>query len=97
MCEFCEWWQDVGEEGVADDDEHDVGCDHRDEEPISSDRAKACSVGVRRCDGHGSRARYESEHDQRESGVGDSVEDIEHLERAEPLCSCDDEAGHGRA
>src|SRR5947209_380901 len=25
MC-LCEWWQDVREERVADDDEHDVGC-----------------------------------------------------------------------
>ena len=74
-----------------------VGCDHREEEPISSDGAKACSVGVCRCDGHGSRARYCSEYDQREYGVGDSVEEIENLERAEPLCSCDDEAGYGRA
>ena len=94
---LCEGRQDVGEQRVADDDEHDVGCDHREEEPISSDGAKACSVGVCRCDGHGSRARYCSEHDQRESGVGDSVEELENLERAEPLCSCDDEAGYGRA
>ena len=90
---LCKWRQDVGEERVADDDEHDVGCDHSEEEPISSDGAKAGSVGVCRCDGLGSRARYGSEHDQRESGVGDSVEEIENLERAEPLCGCDDEAG----
>ena len=74
---LCKGRQDVGEERVADDDEHDVGCDHREEEPISSDGAKAGSVGVCRCDGLGSRARYGSEHDQRESGVGDSVEEIE--------------------
>src|SRR5216683_8094823 len=65
--------------------------------PISSDGAKAGSVGVCRCDGLGSGARYGSEHDQRECGVGDGVEDIERLERAEPLCECDDEAGYGRA
>src|SRR5438477_4730458 len=94
---FAKGRQDVGEQRVADDDEHEVGCDHREEEPISSDGAKTFSVGVCRCDGHGSRARYCSEHDQRESGVGDSVEEIENLERAEPLCSCDDEAGYGRA
>src|SRR5206468_787648 len=61
------------------------------------DAAKAGSVGVCRCDGLGSRARYGSEHDQRECGVGDGVEEIERLERAEPLCECDDEAGYGRA
>ena len=82
---------------MADDDEHDVGCDHSEEEPISSDGAKAGSVGVWRCDGHGSRARHGSEHDQRESGVGDSVEEIEDLERAEPLCSCNNEASYARA
>src|SRR6266851_7660056 len=32
-----------------------------------------------------------------ESGEGDGVEEIENLERAEPLCRCDDEAGDGRA
>ena len=36
----------------------------------SIDGAKAWSVGVCRRDGHGSRARHCSEHDQRESGVG---------------------------
>src|SRR5207248_887150 len=41
--------------------------------------------------------RYGSEHDQRECGVRDGVEDIERLERAELLCECDDEAGYGRA
>ena len=41
-------------------------------------------------------ARYRSEHDQRESGGGDSVEEIENLERVEALCGCDDEAGYGR-
>ena len=82
---------------MADDDEHDVGCDHGEEDPIPSDGAKACSGGVCCCDGHGSRAWYCSEHDQRESGVGDSVEEIENLKRAKPLCSCDDEAGYGRA
>ena len=94
---LCKWRQDVGEERVADDDEHDVGCDHSEEQPISSDGAKAGSVGVCRCDGLGSRVRYGSEHDQRESGVGDGVEEIERLERAELLCGCDDEAGCGRA
>ena len=94
---LCEGRQDVGEQRVSDDDEHDVGCNHREEEPISSDGAKACSVGICRCDGHGSRARYRSEHDHRESGAGDSVEEIEDLERAELLSSCDDKAGDGRA
>src|SRR6266853_1276440 len=94
---LCKWGQDVGEERVADDDEHDIGCDHREEESISSDGAKAGSVGVCRCDGLGSRARYGSEHDQRESGGGGGVEEIERLERAEPLRGCDDEAGYGRA
>src|SRR5438128_64104 len=37
------------------------------------------------------------EHDQCECGVGDGVEEIERLERAETLCGCDDEAGYGRA
>ena len=94
---LCKWRQDVGEERVADDDEHDIGRDHSEEEPISSDGAKAGSVGVCRCDGLGSRVRYGSEHDQRESGVRDGVEEIERLERAELLCGCDDEAGYGRA
>src|SRR5437764_9997243 len=58
---------------------------------------KAGSIGVCRCDGLGSRARYGSEHEQGECGVGDGVEEIERLERAEPLCECDDEAGYGRA
>ncbi len=48
-------------------------------------------------DDPGSRDRHGSEHDQREPGEGDSVEEIENLERAEPLCGCDDEAGYGRA
>ena len=82
---------------MADDDEHDVGCDHNEEDPISSDRAKAGSVGVCRCDGLGSRARHGSEHDQREPGVGDGVEEVEKLERAELRCGCDDEAADGRA
>jgi hypothetical protein len=94
---LCKWREDVGEEGVANDDEHDVGCDHSEEEPISSDGAKAGSVGVCRWDGLGARARYGKEHDQRKSGVRDGVEEIERLERAEPLCGCDDEAGYGRA
>src|SRR5256884_3232727 len=93
---LCKWWQDVGEERVADDDEHDIRCDHGEEEPISSDGAKASSVGVCRCDGLGSRAPYGGEHDQRECGVGDGVEEIERLERAELLCECDDETGDGR-
>src|SRR4029077_10620514 len=45
----------------------------------------------------GSRTRYGSKHDQRESGEGDSVEEVENLERAELLRGCDDEAGDGRA
>src|SRR3984893_2723145 len=94
---LCKWWQDVGEERVADDDEHDIGCDHSEEETISSDGAIAGSVGVCCCDGLGSRAWYGKEHDQRESGVGDGVEEIERLERTEPLCESDDEAGYGRA
>src|SRR6266851_2319330 len=72
---------------------HDIGCNHSEEEPILGDGAKAGSVGVCRCDGLGSRARYGSENDQRVSGVGGGVEEIEHLERAEPLCGFDDEAG----
>src|SRR5207244_10676040 len=63
---LCKWWQDVGEERVADDDEHDIRCDHGEEEPIASDGGKASSVGVCRCDGLGSRARYGGEHDPRE-------------------------------
>jgi hypothetical protein len=61
------------------------------------DGAKTGSVRVRRSDCLGSRTRYGSEHDQGECGVGDGVEEIERLERAEPLRECDDEAGYGRA
>src|SRR5579864_507834 len=96
MC-LCKWWQDVREERVADDDEHDVGCDHTKEESISRDGAKARSAAVRRCGGFGSRTRYGGEHDQRECGRGDRIEHIENLERAELLRGCDDEAGDGRA
>src|SRR5580704_18077209 len=94
---LCKWRQDVGEERVADDDEHDIGCDHSEEETSSSDGAKASSGGVCRSGRLGSRARYGSEHDERESDVGYGVEEIECLERAEPLCGCDEEAGYGRA
>ena len=73
-----------------------LSCDHGDEEPISSDGAKARSVGVCRCDDHRGRAGHGSEHDQRESGEGDSVEEIENLEGAELRRGCDDEACDGR-
>src|SRR3989449_8107344 len=91
---LCKWWQDVGEERVADDDEHDIGYDHSEEGPISSDGAKAGSVGVCRCDGLGSRPPDGSEHGQRESGVGGGGGGIESLERAGAPCECDDEAGY---
>src|SRR6478735_3099404 len=92
----CKWRKDVREERVTDDDEHDVRCDHGEEEPISSDGAKASSAGDCRCGAHRWRARYGSEHDQRESGEGDSVDEIENLERAELRCGCDNEASDGR-
>ena len=82
---------------MADDDEHGVGYDHREEEPISSDRTKASSVDLCRCDGDGIRDGHRCEHNQREPDEGDGVEDIEQLERAELLCGCDEEAGDGRA
>ena len=94
---LCERRQDVREERVADDDEHDVECDHGDEHPVSSDGAKAGAVRVCRRDGLRSQARHGSEHDQRESGGGDRVEEIENLERAEALCGCHDEARDCRA
>jgi hypothetical protein len=92
-----EWRQDVGEERVTEDDEHEVGRDHTEEDPIPSDGAKAGSDGVCRRGGHGSRARHGGEHDQRESRERGSVEEVEKLERAEPLRGGDDEAGHRRA
>ena len=94
---LCKGGQDVREERVTHDHENDIGCNHGEEQPISSNGAKAGCVDINRCDGFGSRARYGSEHDQREGGEGEGVEDIERLERAELLCERDDEAGHGRA
>jgi hypothetical protein len=70
---------------MTDDHEHDVGCDHHEEDAISSDRAKAGPGAVGRGSDLGSRARHGSKHNERESGIGDGVEEVEKLERPELL------------
>ena len=81
----------------ADGQEHDVGGDQDEEEPISSNRPETCPTVARRCITPEARIRDRYEHDQREGSAGEGVEEVERLERAEAMDGSDDEAGDRRA
>src|SRR5947209_1641371 len=88
--------EDEGEERAADHHKREVARDQGEQEPIPSSSSETPCALARRRSIREARSRDPDEHNQREDGERDSVEEVEALERLEVMMGGRDEEARSR-